>query len=1056
MSLNDDTATPGCSLQLFGAPTLMRSGHVVALKRRQARAILFFLGAQGDSAVPRDTLLGLLWPEKERAVAQQTLRTLLHGLRRDLNGHLVEEGQALRLSSDVAVDVRAFEAGLAAGSESLAATLQLYRGDFLSGFTLDGAPAFEEWILVERERYRRLAVRGLTRLSAQQSAAGLFADALTSIDRALALDPLQEDVQRDALRLHMLAGDRPGAIRRYDELRRLLDDELGVTPMAETRALYDAIINDRETQPTGPAVTPAPAISADMHVVSTDLPFVGREPELDQMATALGRAALVLIEGEPGIGKTRLALRFAEIQGWRPWLGAAYELETGVPYAPIIDAIRAGLATMPGPGDRLPGLAPVWRQEAARLLPELAGPEFSYPGSGSPDEARVREALFRVAMAVTRAAPGLIVLDDLHWADTATLAFLSYLVRRAAAERLPLTVVATARPHAVGSGLAQMARGLSREDRLVSLRPGRLGVEAIDVFAHQLSRDFGVPLGQWLARQSEGNPYILTELIRDLRRTHRLRPDGAVNLSALDESPALPQSVSSLILSRLALLSDGARRVLDAAVAAGREFEAEVVWRAAGLSEVAGLDALDELRRSGLIVSVSRREPAAAVEIFRFDHTLTMEAAYRDIGETRHRMMHRRVAEALEHISVDPDGSAAQLAWHFREGGDFESAAPYAFKAGQSAARLAAWHEAIEQFEHALEGTRQPSEQVSILSALAQAQLNSGQAALAVESYRRAIHVEKDPERRTDLRLELCQAYFTLARYGEALALAAQLSDTGDETAVTPLQQARAELLWGTILSAEGADLQAASEHLERALARMANCPTTNPALMAQAQFERGGLAAQQGDFATALGYYEQTLAIAREDGDLPMWEALALNNLAYHLLLLGDQARLPEADTHTRQGLRLAEDRGLLNLLPYLYSTRGELQLAAGNVADAQVSFLAGLAQAEAIGHQERIAGLNANLGLAARARGEHSTAIHRLSTALAQADAVGTQHLAAQIRIWLAPLLPPDEARHRLAEARAIAQAGGRRKLLEQIEIEEREARSERRGRGDIQASA
>ncbi len=1049
MSPNDDTAAPGCSLQLFGAPNLICSGHVVTLKRRQARAILFYLGAQGDLSVPRDTLLGLIWPEKERAVAQQTLRTLLHGLRRDLNGQLIEEGHALRLSSDVAVDARAFEAGLAGEPESLAGALQLYRGDFLAGFTLDGAPAFEEWILIERERYRRLAVRGLTRLSAQQSAAGRYAEALASIDRALALDPLQEDVQRDALRLHMLAGDRPGAIRRYDELRRLLDDELGVTPMAETRALYDAIINDRATPVSIAAPPPAPA--PDMPAAPVDLPFVGRGPELDAMSTAVGRAALVLIEGEPGIGKTRLALRFAEVQGWRAWLGAAYELETGVPYAPIIDALRAGLATIPGPGS-LPGLAPVWRQEAARLLPELAGPEFAYPASASPDESRVREALFRVATAVTRAAPGVIVLDDLHWADTATLSFVAYLVRRAAAERLPLTVVATARPHAVGSGLAQMARGLSREGRLVSIQPGRLGVDAIAVFALQLSRDFGVPLGHWLAHQSEGNPYILTELVRDLRRTQRLRPDGVVNLSALDESPALPQSVSSLILSRLALLSDGARRVLDAAVAAGREFESEVVWRAAGLSEVAGLDALDELRRSGLVLSVSRRDVASAVEIFRFDHTLTMEAAYRDIGEARHRMMHRRVAEALEHIDGDPDGSAAQLAWQFREGGAFERAAPYAFKAGQSAARLAAWHEAIEQFEHALEGTRQPAEQVSILSALAQAQLNSGQAALAVESYRRAIPIVKDPERLTDLRLELCQSYFALARFGEALALASQLADTSGGSSATPIQQARAELLWGTTLSAEGADLQAAGDHLERALAIMANCPTTNPALTAQAQFERGGLAAQQGDLTTALGYYEHTLKIAREDGNLPMWEALALNNLAYHLLLSGDEARLPDADVFVRQGLRLAEDRGLLNLLPYLYSTSGELQLAAGNTDAAQEAFMAGLAQAEAIGHQERIAGLNANLGLVARARGEHSTAIHRLSTALAKAEAVGTQHLAAQIRIWLAPLLPPDEARLRLAEARAIAQAGGRKKLLEQIESEERRARGE--GRSDAAA--
>lgn len=1039
MSLNDDISAPTCSLHLFGAPTLICSGHVVTLKRRQARAILFYLGAHSD-AVPRDTLLGLFWPEKERTVAQQTLRTLLHGLRRELGGHLLEEGHALRLSPAVSVDTRDFEAGLAAGPQALADAIALYRGEFLAGFAVDGAPAFEEWALVERERFRRLAVRGLTRLSAQQSAERRYADALQSVDRALALDPLQEDVQRDALRLHMLAGDRPGAIRRYDELRKLLDQELGVTPMAETRALYDSILSDHLPVPSAPSAAAAPAsvalAPAALVEAPTGLPFVGREPELDQMAAALGRASLLLIEGEPGIGKTRLALRFAEVQGLRPWLGAAYELETGVPYAPIIDSLRAGLATILGPGDRLPGLAPVWRQEAARLLPELAGPEFAFPGSSSVEEARMREALFRVAAALSRAAHGLILLDDLHWADNATLAFVSYLVRRAAAEDLPLTVLATARPHTVGSGLAQMTRGLSREGRLAIVRPGRLGPDAIDSFARSLSRDFGVPLGQWLAHQSEGNPFILTELVNDLRRTHRLRPDGVVDLSVLGESPALPHTVSSLILSRIARLSDGARRVLDAAVAAGRDFEAEVVWRAAGLSEVAGLDALDELRRSGLVYSLTRSAHSTTSEVFRFDHTLTMEAAYRDIGEARHRMMHRRVAEALEQVNGDHDGTSAQLAWHFRESGALDRAAPYAFRAGQRAAQLAAWHEAIEQFERALEGTRQPAEQVAILSALAQARLNSGQAALTVESYRRALQIEKDPARLIDLRLELGRAYFLQARFGEALALAAQLAGDGPGSALSDLQRVQAELLWGTTLSIEGADLKAAADHLERAADLLALCPKSTPTLAAQVQFERGGLAAQQGDLPTALEHYERTLEIAREDGNLPMWEVLAHNNLAYHILQTRDLTRLPEAEAHVRQGLRLAEDRGQLNILPYLYSTRGEIRLAAGDTEGANAAFLKGLAQAEAVGHAERIAGLNANLGLVALARGETSTAIHRLSTALARADAIGTQHLAAQIRIWLAPLLPPEEARIRLAEARAIAEAGGRQKLLEQID--------------------
>ena len=132
----------------------------------------------------------------------------------------------------------------------------------------------------------------------------------------------------------------------------------------------------------------------------------------------------------------------------------------------------------------------------------------------------------------------------------------------------------------------------------------------------------------------------------------------------------------------------------------------------------------------------------------------------------------------------------------------------------------------------------------------------------------------------------------------------------------------------------------------------------------------------------------------------------LAHNNLAYHLHLLHD----PEAAEHARLGMRLAQERGILWLQPYLYSTLGEIALAAGDLETAERNFSEGLAVAERHVIPERIAGLTANLGLVAIRRGQTALAIHRLSTALARADAAGTQHLAAQIRLWLAPLLPPS----------------------------------------------
>jgi tetratricopeptide (TPR) repeat protein len=157
----------------------------------------------------------------------------------------------------------------------------------------------------------------------------------------------------------------------------------------------------------------------------------------------------------------------------------------------------------------------------------------------------------------------------------------------------------------------------------------------------------------------------------------------------------------------------------------------------------------------------------------------------------------------------------------------------------------------------------------------------------------------------------------------------------------------------------------------------------------------------------------------------------LAYNNLGYHLHLLGD----PTARSFAEAGLRLAEAKGPGWGRSYLHSTLGEIALTAGDVEAAEHHFMAGLAIAEQRGQGERIAGLTANLGLVALRRGERSLALERLSTALAQADDLGAHHLAAQIRLWVAPLLPQAEARAHLAQARAIAEAGQRRRLLDDI---------------------
>lgn len=168
-----------------------------------------------------------------------------------------------------------------------------------------------------------------------------------------------------------------------------------------------------------------------------------------------------------------------------------------------------------------------------------------------------------------------------------------------------------------------------RDDRLSELDLQRLSAEDTTHLARQLSPHYGYALADWLTRASEGNPYILNELVREARQKNILTDKGELNLSARPHSPVVPPSVYSLIQSRLAQLSENARRVLDVAVAVGREFEFAVVARAAGLSENAVLDALDELRAAALILPLDGAR-------YTFDHTLTMaDLAYLRLQQSR-------------------------------------------------------------------------------------------------------------------------------------------------------------------------------------------------------------------------------------------------------------------------------------------------------------------------------------------------------------------------------------------------------------------------------------
>lgn len=1028
------------TINLFGSPQISLEGLPVNVERRKSRALLFYLAAS-PQPFPRDALTALFWPDLERSAAQQVLRTTLHGLRRALGDWLFTEHDLVGLDDTVRVDARAFDQNLKpipTDVPKLISILDLYRGAFLEGFNLADTPEFDDWQTVERERYQRLAVRGLSILSQLYETLRDYQQALAALERALALDPLQEDLQRETIRLSYLAGDRAGAVRRYDSLRRLLDDELGVPPMLETRTLYDDILADRLEAPPAPvsvpAAAPKPARGAAAHPqAGAQLPFLSRETELRSLHQNLFSGRLLLIEGEPGIGKTRLVSEYLAGQPLLALTGSGRELEQALPYQPVIEILR-GLTARPEwlalRAQFTADLPSIWLQETARLLPEIGAQAGSL---ASADEWRLWEGVSQFLQTAARQHPFVLFLDDIHWADASTLRLLGYLLRQPApAGARQIGFIAATRPYPSRSALADLLHTLTRAGLVERLPLRRFTSDEIDVITRQISVEHAAELSAWLESATEGNPYILSETLRTARQQDLLPAAGAnsagakIDMDRLREADLLPHSVFSLIQSRLARLSEPARRILDSAVAIGRDFRFDVAARAAALSEDAALDGMDELLAGGL-VSVSG--PSS----YRFDHSLTMEVAYREVGELRHRRSHRQVAEAME--GLYPRGRlesmSGQMAFHFEEGGDARRAAPYAVQAGRRAAALAAWQEAAAFFKMAVDGLEGRA-RLPVLMELGQAYNRAGEAARAVETYRLALGLAETAHQEAQAdqaRLGLAQALVPLAKFSESVAESRKVLAGG-----RPENAYLAELWLGTVLSIEGANLGEAAEHLNQAEALCQQ--RGSPVDLSHVKFELGSVEAQRGNIPAAVQHYRDALAAAER---APLSESvdrriLANNNLAYHLHLLGD----PSAADYAREGMALAKEWGMLFLLTYLYSTQGEIALAGGDLEQAGSSFNAGLELARRLVIPERIAGLTANLGLLAAARGENPLAIHHLSAAMSQADSLGLRQLSAQVRIWLAPLLPNQQAHLVLSEARDIAGAE-RRRLVEEIDAVE-----------------
>ncbi|MBI3960425.1 MAG: tetratricopeptide repeat protein [Chloroflexi bacterium] len=309
------------SLFLLGPPRVEINGEAINFPRQKSLALLVYLAVTGEQQ-RRDTLAALLWPES--ADARGSLRRELSSLKSTLSDGewLDADRESIALSGNVWLDIDDFlRAAQNDDPASLAQAADLYRGDFLSGFSLADAPDYDDWRFFQAEEYRRLLAGALEHLIAHHQNAGDPTAAILYARRHLALDNLHEPAHRTLMRLYALAGQQAAALRQYDECVRLLDEELGVLPEEETSALHEAIrtrrfaADDRVTGRQGDTMTSShhPFIPSSLHLPTLTTSFIGREMELSELIALLARpdVRLATVVAPGGMGKSRLAIEAA-------------------------------------------------------------------------------------------------------------------------------------------------------------------------------------------------------------------------------------------------------------------------------------------------------------------------------------------------------------------------------------------------------------------------------------------------------------------------------------------------------------------------------------------------------------------------------------------------------------------------------------------------------------------------------------------------------------------------------------------------------------------------
>ncbi len=840
--------------------------NVVNVGTHKQRAVLALLALQVGEVVSRDVVIDRLWGTQAPTSAVFTVRSLVSRLRRVLQSadgaftvETKDPGWVLRADPE-RIDAGRFAALLvaaraaqsrgepAAAAATLRQALDLWRGDALADVVGAG------YLAAEATHLNETRLQAVEDLAEAELAAGWAADALAHLESHVAAHPLRERAWGQLMVALYHLGRQVDALRAYQRLRDLLDHEFGLEPTPALTDLQARILrHDPGLAPRATALggteppRSAPADPADSaHIRSGALiadvapdpgahlgertRFVGRETELALLSDLLRRArsgtgGILLVGGEPGIGKTRLvdeASAEAAGAGMRVLVGHSYEMAGASPYVAFVEILETALAAAPDAEAFVAEVLADAAPEIARLVPHLRRRFPDLPPPLDLPPAQERLYLFRcladVLARLAAARPTLVVLDDLQWSDEPTLLFLEHLAPQLAG--LPLAVVATYRHAEVAGPLGHTLEELHRHRLaqrvdLAPLSPAEVG----DLVAALAGHVPPVALAESLHAATEGNAFYLEEVYRDLMEQGRLLdPTGrfrTVDVAAV----GVPEGVRLVTGRRLERLSGPTRALLTAVAVTGRVFTFELLQALGDLDDDLLLDAVDEAEAACVIV------PGGGDDDYLFAHELVRQTLTGALSSPRRRRAHLRAAEAMMAVfDTDPAERAAEIAHHLVQAGGAADRAlvlRWSLLAGRRALDTSAFEEAATHLERAarLIDAASGRERGDLFAALGEARRSLGRPDAALEAWDRArqeYEVAGDADAVGRVSVQMGSSLLYRARLGEAERVARQgLAAMGDADGA---ERARLLSLLGFALACAG-DADGADACFEEALA---------------------------------------------------------------------------------------------------------------------------------------------------------------------------------------------------------------------------------------------